>query len=251
MANEVDDFLGSMNEENQEFIDNRNPLDDVIDDTEAKDVQQVKEEKSVPFHKDPKVQRFIEKEIAKRLEKVNEVDTFKRQVDEDEDDYYVRLIGNDTPEKVAMIREAKAREEKQLQLAEERAFNRLSKAQQDAIEAKRQADEQLTNAIEDIEETFNVDLTSKDPVAKKTRVDFMKFVEKIAPKNRNGEISEYPDMVSAFETWKDMRRSTQTTTRAKDIASRSMGNSGSEAPAVQEKVTFENLDGIFDRMFRK
>jgi len=136
-------------------------------------------------------------------------------------------------------------------MAEERAFNKLSQREQEALEADRQAEEKLTLAIEDIEENFNVDLTSKDPVSRKTRVDFMNFVEKIAPKNSRGEIIDYPDMNSAFETFQEMRKSTPTSSRAKDLASRSLKRSGDAIAKPQERITFDNIDEILEREFHQ
>lgn len=248
--NEVNDFLGTVDETN-DFAENTNPFETEI--VETKEEEAVVEEKPMPFHKDEKLQKFIDKEVNKRLKdyQPKAEETFKKEVQNDEDDYYVRLIGNDTPEKLAMIREAKARDERMLQMAEERAFNKLSQREQEALEADRQAEEKLTLAIEDIEENFNVDLTSKDPVSRKTRVDFMNFVEKIAPKNSRGEIIDYPDMNSAFETFQEMRKSTPTSSRAKDLASRSLKRSGDAIAKPQERITFDNIDEILEREFHQ
>lgn len=246
-TNEVDDFLGDITRDSEEKIDLFGEEETPIPQEEVEEVKE--EEKPLPFHKDPKVLRFIEKEIAKRAPKQEEV--FKKEVQNDDDDYYVRLIGNDTPEKLAMIREAKQRDERLLQQAEERAFNKLSFEKQRELEAERRAEEQLTTAIEDIEETFNVDLTSKDPVARKTRVDFMTFVEKIAPKNAQGEIVEYPDMTSAFETFKEMRKTAPSSARAKDLSSRSMARSSNTIEKPQERITFDNIDDVFAKLLNK
>lgn len=238
----VDEFLNETNE----FGEEKDPLGLDVE-IKPEEVEEKKEEKPIAFHKDPKILRFIEKEVEKRTPKVEQ--TFKEDV-KDEDDYYVRLIGNDTPEKVAMIREAKQRDERMLEQAEERAFGRLSQEKQREVEAERQADEQLTNSIDDIEETYNVDLTSKDPVARKTRVDFMTFVEKIAPKDEHGEIKEFPDMLSAYETFQDMRK-TERPNRAKDLASRGVQRSGDTVPKPDKPVTFDNFDYFKEKLFGK
>lgn len=248
--NEVDDFLGSVNESNDEFNNSQDPLD-IIEETQEEKVEEVKEDKPVPYHKDEKLQKFINKEVSKRLESFKPAEeSFKRETKEDDDDYYIRLIGNDTPEKLSMIREAKARDERMLQMAEKRAFNKLSQKEQEVKEAERQAEEKLDTAIEDIEETFSVDLTSNNPVSRKTRVDFMNFVEKIAPKNSRGEIIDYPDMNYAFETFQESRKTAPTANRAKELATRSMTRSGTAAPKPQERITFENLDEILARDFK-
>lgn len=247
----VDEFLGNVNESNDEFNDNQDPFDtqEIEGHKEEGEETPVKEEKPIAFHKDPKVLRFIEKEIAKRTQKV-EVTPVESKKD-DNDDFYIRLIGNDTPEKVAMIREYKEREQRLIEQAEERSLNRISNERQQALEAEREADEQLANAIDDIEETYNIDLTSKDPVARKNRVDFMNFIEKIAPKNSDGEITEFPDMLSAYETFQEMKASTKAPSRAKDLAARSMVRPGNTVEKPQERVSFDNIDGIFERMFKK
>ena len=249
----VDEFLGNLNPENDEFNDNQDPFAPKEPEQGVKDEEEEidpkKEEKHIPFHKDPKVLRFIEKEIQKRTTKIEEKPAESKK--EDEDDYWVRLIGNDTPEKVAMVREAKQREERLLQQAEERSFNRLSTEKQRELEAERQADEHLANAIDDIEDTYGVDLTSKDPVARKHRVDFMNFIEKIAPKNSDGEIIEFPDMISAYETFKELKQSVKTPNRAKELASRSMGRSNDTVEKPQERITFDNMDSFIEKMFKK
>jgi hypothetical protein len=250
MKNEADDFLSGLDESNKEFEENPNPFgeEETLETKEAEEAPE--EEKPLPFHKDPKVQRYVEKQIAKALDGRPVEKEFVKEAGESADDYYERLIGNDTPEKLAMIREAKARDEKLLAQAEERAFSRLTQEQQKEVEADRQAEEELDNSIEEIEETFNVDLTSNNPVARKTRVDFMKFVERIAPKNRNGEITEYPDMNAAFETFQSTKQTAQPS-RAKDLAARGVARSAEVSDKPQERLSFDNADNIFSRLLGK
>ena len=78
----------------------------------------------------------------------------------------------------------------------------------------------------------------------------MNFVEKIAPKDNQGEIIEFPDMVSAFETWRDMRKSAQPS-RAKDLASRSITRSNTAVEKPQERITFDNMDSFLDKLLKK
>lgn len=240
----VKDFLGEFSNGSTEV----NPFEDNLKDpfhTEEtpveSPVEEVKEEKPIPFNKDPKVLKFIEKEISKRLQDTKEeIKPVAHQADED--DYYARLIGNDTPEKLAMIREAKARDEQILQKAEERAFNRLSQKEQERMQADKQAEEELETAFSNIEDTYEVDISSNSPLAKKTRQEFVSFIEKIAPKDRNGDIVDYPDMTSAWETFSELKKATAQPSRAKELASRSMARS-SEAPAQNNgpKLSFDNV----------
>ncbi len=215
---------------------NDNKFETVVDShfAEPEVVEEVKEEKPLPYHKDEKLQKYISKEVEKRLRDFTPPATEVKK--EDEDDYWVRLIGNDTPEKIAMTKEAKAREERLLEQAEERAFNRLSAHEQEQVREEQEAEEELGNALESIEENFDVDLTRNQ----KLRSDFLTYVERIAPKDRNGEITEYPDMNSAWETFNE-RRSNQPS-RAKQLASTGLNRSSESIGVPQKRITFDSAD---------
>lgn len=246
----VADFLGEFSNEKEV-----NPFEDNLKDpfnqqeiVEETAIEEPKEEKPLPFNKDPKVQKFIEKEISKRLADIKPAETVTKEEKRD-DDYYVRLIGNDSPEKLAMIKEAQARDERMLQMAEDRAFNRLSQKEQEAQKRDQEAQQELENAFDNIEETYDVDISSNSPIAKKTRQEFVTFVERIAPKNRAGEIVDYPDMASAWETFSEIKKATTQPSRAKELASRGMARS-SEAPVNQtaKRVDWNAVDDMMDSL---
>ena len=244
----VEAFLGDLggNKETNPFEENQeNPFEQEV--APKEEVKEVVEEKPLPFNKDPKVLRFIEKELDKRSkERGSEDKPITKEVPQVDDDYYVRLIGNDTPEKVAMIKESIARDERMLSQAEERAFNRLSRVEQEKIMADKQAEEELENAFANIEETFDVDLTSNNSIAKKTRQEFVSFVEKIAPKDRNGDIVDYPDMASAWETFSELKKSTATPSRAKELANRSLTRSAETTTKPEAKVGWDSADAFIE-----
>ena len=205
-------------------------IDSPFSEPEAEVVEE-KIEKPIPYNRDEKLQKYISKEVEKRLKDFTPEPT---KVEEKEvDDYYVRLIGNDTPEKVAMIREAQARDERMLEQAEERAFNRLSRHEQEAIAEEREAEDELGNALESIEENFDVNLTSNQ----KLRSEFLTFVERIAPKDKDGDITEFPDMNSAWETFNE-RRAPQNS-RAKQLASQGLSRSSETTSTPQRRPTFD------------
>lgn len=245
----VESFLGELAEEQENPF--GQPSEDPFASQETDKTIEVEEDtaaKPLPFNKDPKVLKFIEKEVGKRMAEVKPVE---REVPKDtqaQDDYYERLIGNDTPEKVAMIREAKARDERMLATAEERAFNRLSQKEQEKVEADRAAEQELETAFENIEETFSVDLSSKSPVARKTRQEFVTFVEKIAPKDRNGDIIDYPDMQSAWETFSEIKKANPAVSRAKELAGRGMSRSAETTGVEKPRATWEAADAFIDSL---
>ena len=244
------DFLGeiSNNDEVNPFEENlQDPFGQTV---EVPENREVPEEKPLPFNKDPKVSKFIEKEVEKRLKDyvVTETKPNDKPLTTEEDDYYTRLIGNDTPEKIAMIKEAKMRDERMLHMAEERAFNRLSQKEQEDIKAEKEAEAELESAFESIEETYGVDISSNNPLAKKTRQEFGAFVERIAPKDRNGEIVAYPDMTSAWEEFQEKKKNNQQPSRAKDFASRSMSRSAETTVQQQPKASWDTADAFIETL---
>ena len=241
----VDAFLGELDNKDTDIFNQDSKILDDTTDTLKDEV--VEDPKPLPFNKDPKVQKFIEKEISKRLAEFKPEAPAEKTPAVD-DDYYVRLIGNDTPEKVAMIKEAMSRDERMLQQAEERAFNRLSQREQEEVMADKEAEEELENAFDAIEENYDVDITSNNPQAVKTRQEFVSFVEKIAPKDRNGDIVDYPDMQSTWETFQEMKKSTATPSRAKELANRSMAKSTEALVGPQKRVSWNEVDEFMDKL---
>lgn len=241
----VQSFLEGTGSESMFEQPSKDPFEQ-IENKEEVVAEEVKEEKPLPFHKDPKVQRYIQKEVEK-LAKNIKIPEPERQETRDNDDFYDRLIGNDTPEKVAMIKEAKVRDERRLQEAEERAFNRLSAREQEEVQADMEAEEELSNAFDNIEETFDVDISSNNPQARKTRQEFISFVERIAPK-QNGEIIDYPDMLSAFETFSEMKKSTSQPNRAKELASRGLSRSAETSVKQEKRIDWNAVDEMMDTL---
>jgi len=239
----VENFLNGSEEQSVSFEQPVSPFEESFEQGRREEV----EEKAIPFHKDPKVQKFINKEIEKRLRE-NAVYEPQERNEEVKDDYYERLIGNDTPEKVAMIREALERDERLLLQAEERAFNRLSQIEQEEVQADREAEDELSEAFDFIEENYGVDISSNGTQARKTREEFISFVEKIAPKNSDGEVIDYPDMQSAWETYSEIKKSNTVPSRAKELANRSMARSTENTVRTPERVDWNKVEEYMDSL---
>jgi len=234
----VESFLGELEGENKPF----EPQGDPFNKPEGEEIEE-KEEKPLPFNKDPKIQKFIAKEIAKGLEKYEVKEAPQTQGAEDEFkdvmDSLTVAIGNDTAEKVQALNAFKSALTSLDKRASEKAIAHLDEIKQREIEADREAEQELENAFETIEETYDVDFSTA--IGKKTRQEFVSFVEKIAPK-RNGQIIDYPDMNSAWETFQDLKKSNPQPNRAKDLASRGMArSSGTEQVKDLKGLNFDNI----------
>lgn len=253
MENEaVDAFLKDLNE-------GENPFEvkpEEIFPIEKKEPEEKPEEdKPLPFHKDPKIQRFIDKAVASAVEKIKPADSAKQFTEETKGDYgdvvnaFTAIIGNDTPEKVSALGALK----KALEGADERAATKASsrlielqkKAQDDAEEETQRAVNELNKGLEEVEETFKVDFTSN----KTELAEFKNYIRKIAPKDEDGEIKAFPDLVATYEAFTAQKKPTNS--RAKELASRGMSRSSdaSAAPVATPK-DWNSIDKLFAKLKR-
>lgn len=214
-------------------------------------VEEEEDDKPLPFHKHPKVLRFIEKEVAKRTPHQIQQELRPSQGDEDEVTAVLeRIIGNDTPEKQQAVKDFR----KVLGSLEEKGAQRAIQQLQEQAEQERQeeirAQEELDEGFDSVEETFGVDLSSNTPQARKTRSEFVDYIRKIAPKNEDGEVSAFPDLTSAFETFQELqKRAPTTSSRAKELASKGMARSSDATVApAQTAKNWKSIDKLFSNL---
>lgn len=250
MTNEVDDFLGTLSNNTN----NDDPFKQESEDpfassvTEETQTEEVIDEKPLPFHKDPKVQRFIEKEIGKRISEIKPEPIGQSSNEEDKlTSILERIIGNDTPEKISAVKEFRNELTGLEEKGARRAIQELQAQSDSERQEERQAQEELSDAFENIEENFNVDLTSNTPLAKKTRSDFIDFVKRVSPKDENGDISDYPDFQETFALFKETQRPQNN--RAKELASRGMSRSSdASSMPVNSDRSWKAVDKLFSRL---
>lgn len=176
--------------------------------------------------------------LAARLEAITEAQ--KVRVD-DSVDYLKsieRIYGTDTPES----REATEILKQALLEVKETAKREAIEAYEGKADAERQAvkqaEETLDEMLEEIEDEFDVDLSS--PSGEKARKDFFKLMEKMSPKDKNGDILYYADHISVWETYQEkLARKPDTT--AKDLSVRSMTRGQGEGKANLVDTTNERF----------
>lgn len=252
MENEVDKFLGNVSETKEDPFkkEETDPFkkEEVTPEEPVEEV--VEEEKSLPFHKDPKVQKFIEKEISKRLASVppTEVERFNEETNE-ADEILTRIIGNDTPEKIRAIKDFKGYLGSLEEKGAQRALQQLQYEQQREVEQDRQAEDELSDGFDNIEQTFNVDLSSNAPIARKMRNEFIDFITRVSPKDEDGQVQSFPDLEETFTLFQELNKKTQVPSRAKELASRSMARSSeaSSAPVAGDK-SWRAVDKLFGKL---
>lgn len=122
-----------------------------------------------------------------------------------------------------------------------REFEEARKAEQ-ALESE--FDQAIEHGLEDVEETFGVDLTSRS--AQKLRSDFLDFVEELSPEDSFVNFEKAWQLFSQNNAAKPSQAEID---RKKQIASRSVQRSSPARPAPEklQPMTFDKVDNIFSR----
>ena len=135
-----------------------------------------------------------------------------------------RIYGSDSPEareateilKAAIIG---AKEDAKREALE--AYETQRTAEQRELQ---DAEATLDEMLYDIEDEFDVDFAS--PQGTKAQVEFFKLMEKMSPKDREGNILYYADHISVWEEYQERSKKAPDPT-AKKLSSRSMRNGAS------------------------
>ena len=168
---------------------------------ETADEPETESEEKTPFHKNPKVQRYIDRQVRKALEN-NTQTTYGEPVKEttftpsntstEPSPEWIMAYG-DTDKS----RKAWALNQSYLEKAVERARQEALNDFRNQIEQEKQAEKEfenfITNSLESIEDTYDVDITSNTASAKKTRNEYLELVKKLSPKDNEGNIISYAD----------------------------------------------------------
>lgn len=128
-----------------------------------------------------------------------------------------RIYGVDSPEareatEILKSELARVREE-----ATQAALNALEERTSRETQAIREAEQQLDSMLEDIEDEFDVDMTPQ------ARTDFFKLLEKMSPKDKDGNIIQYADHLAVWEDYQ-LRTQKPVDNTAKNLAARAMTN---------------------------
>lgn len=237
MENKVDEFLGDLNEaevlpteESEELF------------PEKEEVVEEKEER-VPFHKDEKLQRYIEKEIGKRMK--NTEQTFKEEVLQGEPKFITsleKIIGNDTPEKIQALKDLKDDWAGMTKQAKQEAVQSVIEAQQ-LNEQREQAE--IAEALDELDEgREEIEAHYGKPLSEKQWDAYKEYLSDIEPK---GGYEEYPDFVKTFDYFR--KSVSRSNAQAKTLASRGMERSTTTNTTEQPKAgSWKDWDSVKDKI---
>lgn len=250
-----DEKNGSM----ADFLNNFSDKEDIFKEepAESDTSEEVEDEKPLPFHKDPKVQRYVDKQIEKAIKAIPTPDQRTAREETSPSDVkdviaaFTAIVGNDTPEKVkaleALEKTLAGADERASQKAIERFQQQVQEQEQQRTKEDEAAITELNSGFEEIEETLGVDLTSNTAQAQKLNLEFRQYLKKIAPKDENGEVKSFPDIPAAFEEFQE-RNKRAPATRAKELASRGMTRSNDTATSAPTGKSWKDVDRFFDKL---
>lgn len=128
-----------------------------------------------------------------------------------------RIYGVDSPEareatEILKSELARVREE-----ATQAALTALEERNSRETQAVQEAEKQLDGMLEDIEDEFDVDMSQQD------RTNFFKLLERMSPKDKDGNIIQYADHLAVWEDYQTRIQKPVDNT-AKNLSARSMTN---------------------------
>lgn len=163
-------------------------------------------------------------ELANRLQALTEAQQSRAG-----DDYLTaveRIYGTESPEAREAGQILKTALQQIKEEAKREALEAVNETRELETKAVRDAEERLDTMVDEIADEFGVDLTPEQ------EADFFRLMERMSPKDRNGNIVEYADHFAVWEVYESRMQRTDPT--AKTLAARSMTTS---AGAIKGNLT--------------
>lgn len=127
----------------------------------------------------------------------------------------------------------------------EETLSEIESSRQDSSRQVEVEKNTIETNLESIEDTYNVDLSGSSERSAGIRNAFLEFVEKLSPKDSEGNIEEYADFESSWELFQE--RIQKSNSRQKDLGSRGLTRStGTTTDNTQDKLAqdFLRREGI-------
>lgn len=167
--------------------------------------------------------------LAGKLEARSEAE---KAVSSEEADYLKgieRIYGTDTPEAQLATDLLKKAFVGVHQNAKSEALAEMKAERLREADEMRKADTELDNIVDELEDEYGVTLTKPQQQA------YFTLLEKMSPKDKAGEVTEYADPHAVWEVFQEKLKAKPADTRAKDLSSRSMVKSGSSKESNLEQ----------------
>lgn len=225
MPNELDQFLSDVSVDQSEDAFNPNPEQGAEE--EARQPEEEPEEQPEFKPKNRRERRLQQKLEAERLssiqlaEKLDAVLSAKGS--NEEADYLQaidRIYGTDSPEALAATEILKNALLGLKEDAKRAALEEIRSERQRESSAVAEAEEELESIIDDLEDTYGVELTDTQEQA------YFALLQKMSPKDKNGEVISLADPHAVWEVFAEKMSTRKPDNRAKELSARSMTQSG-------------------------
>lgn len=221
MPNELDQFLSDVSTE-----ESQDPFAPALEEGEQQQEEEP-EEQSEFKPKNRRERRLKQKLEAERLssiqlaEKLDAVLSAKGATEEA--DYLQaidRIYGTDSPEALAATEILKNALLGLKEDAKRSALEEIRSERQRESSAVAEAEEELESIMDELEDTYGVDLTDTQEQA------YFALLQKMSPKDKNGEVVSLADPHAVWEVFADKMSARKPDNRAKELSARSMTQSG-------------------------
>lgn len=237
---EQQDFLKDLE------IDNKDNVLDKPLEVEAK-VEPAKEETAEETEqraKNRRERRLLEKQSQlreevlqanARLEGIREAQNLRATTEEA--DYLKRvekIYGNATPEAIEATNLLKEALQGVLKTAKTESREEMKAEMDSESKAEKEEERNLDNILDKVEDEHGIDMSNDEQ-----RTGFLNLLQRLSPKDRDGNIIEYADPETTAEIFKSRQGSSNS--RAKELASRSMTRSGESQPSKIQLDAIEEM----------
>lgn len=227
MENQLDEFFKDLPAQDKQIVDvfNENKTPEEIP---AKDDSEVETTEARKNRRHRRLEDQLQKERESNIslnERIKFMSEFGNQkpASTEMPAEWIALYG-DTPEAEKAWKVQEKLFDNYKNQAKEEALKEFESKQETTIREQKEAEALIDSELENLEDTYNVDLTSDSPAARKARREVLELVQKLSPKDSNGNITGYADFEATFEQYQAGKVKPDAS-RNKEIASRSMQRS--------------------------
>lgn len=218
---EQDEFLKDLQTNNDVFDQPLNPQPEAGKPKEDEEEEIPKNRTEKRLRSKLQAERETSIALAARLEALTEAKKFSEGTDESD---YLRTVekiyGTQSPEATAATELLKKALQDVEKTATEKALKTYREEQAREKESLANEEKELDSMVEEIEDEYGISMDAN------TKKGFFTLLEKLSPKDRDGNVTEYADHNAVWEELQARKERLPNNSRAKDLASRSMTRTG-------------------------
>lgn len=164
-------------------------------------------------------------QLNERVKVLSEVGKFKEEVGDDDLKKLDAIFGTDTAEKLAATNILKEALSGMSLKAKEAALKEIESREEKETGAQKEADDQVDDMLDYVEDEYKLDMSDEN-----VRRGYVTLMEKMSPKDKDGDIKEFADRDAVAEAFVALQKR-QDSGKARELAFRSMTRSGESQPS--------------------